>query len=481
MTRRIDRRHWDRQGNLLMDPKAFYGLYDPVGPTEVQTTGDVAIVTVRGPLDKHACIWWDSYEAIADRVESACESAASTIVMRIDSPGGVVEGCFDAARKVRAMCAKAGKRLIAFVDGRASSAAYAFACAAERIIVPETSSVGSIGVINTRIDVTAYNQKDGFAFLITSSGARKADGNPNVAISAEEAEAIRRDVDTLAGKFFAIVEELRGVSAQSIAGLEAATMLGEAAVGAGLADAVMTFDELLEAIEGGSSLTTNKENPMATKYEDAVAALKGIAEDETKPDEAKKAKAALAAMDPEEEKDDDSAEGDDEETDAEDEKKPEDAEGDDEEKKDDEAKAAASGAQARGTRGSTQASATDARLAELERGERARLLSSVTEDQRKRWAKKPLGMLRELVSEFARKPAPLAASAQARGTQGSGEGGRAATSADGVTQMSAEASGMDRLFGLSSAKRGVVNDGTLQTIGGYLPPSAGGAPAEKGA
>lgn len=461
--KRLERRRWDRQGDLLMEPKAFFGLFDPMGGApEVQTKGDAAIVTVRGPLDQFACFWWDSYEAIKARVAAACESAAGTIVLRIDSPGGVVHGCFETAREIRAMCASAGKKLLAYVDGQASSAAYALACAAERILVPETGCVGSVGVINTRLDCTAYNAKDGFAFLITASGARKADGNPNVAISPEEEATIRATVDELAGKFFALVEELRGVPAKTIAALEAATLLGEPAVEAGLADAVMTFPELLEAIEGGALASNPKEKPMASKYSEAVAALKEAADGEDE-EEAKKAKAALAALENED---------DEEEIEAEEDPPPSekvDAEGEDDEK--DEAKAKASSGKA-----SSKAS-TDARIADLERREAERerkaeaqeresLLASVTPDQRKRWAKKPLVALRDLVAEFKRAPTPLAAAATARGTQGAGEGG---ASPVGVTSLSPQASAMDRLFGLGSSKRGVVDQGTLQILGGELP------------
>ena len=134
------RRRYDRQGMLALRREAFLDFFvDNNADSRNETVEQCEIVTIRGPLEQHDGWWADSYEAVLDRVTEACESPSPVIVLKIDSPGGQLEGCFDAARTIRSRCAAANKRLIAYVDGCACSGGYALACAASEIVVPGPS------------------------------------------------------------------------------------------------------------------------------------------------------------------------------------------------------------------------------------------------------------------------------------------------------------------------------------------------------
>lgn len=238
---------FQKEGLLALRPQAFFMAFEEPARREVQTLGDTAIVEILGPLAQRKS-WWDSYEEIVERVDVACASNAGRIVMRIDSPGGELYGCFDAARAIRSKCAAAGKKLIAFVDGDACSAAYALACAASRIVVSETSFVGSIGVMESRVDVTGADARIGDRYAIVTSGARKADRHPHVAINDAELASTQTRVESLAAVFYDLVAEMRpGLSRKSIRALDAGVLHGAAAVRAGLADQVASFDALLES------------------------------------------------------------------------------------------------------------------------------------------------------------------------------------------------------------------------------------------
>jgi ClpP class serine protease len=238
---------------------------------------------------------WDSYESIQARVEAALASHLPALLLSICSPGGQVAGCFELADEIRATAGAAGKRVVAYVDGMAASAAYALACAAERIYVPSTGLVGSIGCMQISVDATAADRAMGLGFEVFASGARKADGNPHVAMSEGARGAIQANVDAMAETFFSAVAAARGLSPVAVAALDAGVFIGAKAVVAGLADAVMTLADVLASngqpigVQAGAEATTMDEKEIKS-------ALKAIAEGKDEK-AAARAKAALAAMD----------------------------------------------------------------------------------------------------------------------------------------------------------------------------------------
>lgn len=300
---------YKRSGILAIDPRAFFDVFSIPESRANAMLGNVAIVDIRGPLHTHDDSWCDSYEAVRARVAEACESPAPIVVMRIDSPGGDAAGCFDAARAIRASARDANKLLIAFVEGKACSASYAFAAAADTIVLGQTGIVGSVGIISTREDFSEMHAARGLRVSLITSGARKADGNPAQPMTESELKASQTLVDSMAGVFFELIAELRGVDAESVRALEAGVFHGASAVAVGLADRVQSFDEMLAAFASGGSTT------MASSYDKAKAALEEAAKgDDANAAAAKRALAAMEEKKPEEaadDTDDADAEGDD--------------------------------------------------------------------------------------------------------------------------------------------------------------------------
>lgn len=283
-----------RNGILALDPRAFFDVFAIPDSRANSVLGNAAIVDIRGPLHQHDDSWCDSYEAVRARVAEACESAAPIVVMRIDSPGGDAGGCFDAARAIRASARSANKLLIAFIDGKACSASYALAAAADVIVLGQSAIVGSIGIISTRADLSAMNAARGLRVALITSGARKADGNPDQPITEDELKASQALIDSMASVFFELVGELRGMDAASVAAMQAGLFHGAAAVSVGLADRVQPFEEMLAAFASGGS------TPMASSYEKARAALQEAAKgDDANAAAAKRALAAMEEQDPE--------------------------------------------------------------------------------------------------------------------------------------------------------------------------------------
>jgi ClpP class serine protease len=287
-------RRYDKQGILALDASAMYGLFPEQKQCTNEEIGTTTVVMVRGPYVHHRGWWCDSYDGLIERVELACESNARDIVLLVDSPGGELGGCFEAARAIREKCSAAGKRLVAFVEGQACSGGYALACAAEQIVIAPTAIVGSIGVLFMRADYSDADKAVGVRTTAITSGSRKADGQPQVPTTDAELAAHQKRIDALASVFFDLVSELRGVTSEAVDALEAGVMVGAEAVSAKLADRVQTWDGLLAALATGGPMADESDDS-EKDMESAREALAKLAKGEG--DEAQKARRALDALD----------------------------------------------------------------------------------------------------------------------------------------------------------------------------------------
>ncbi|MGJ5648903.1 S49 family peptidase [Morganella morganii] len=170
------------------------------------------------------------------------------ICLDIDSHGGEVAGCFDL---VDLIYAERGKKPIhAILSENAFSAAYAIASAADKIYVPRTGGVGSVGVIVIHCDWSQHIKDDGLKVSIITYGNRKAESNPYVALSDEAKAAIQHDVDEMGRLFVSTVSRNRGLSETVIRNTQAACYLAAEGVQMGLADVVaspdVAFQELMK-------------------------------------------------------------------------------------------------------------------------------------------------------------------------------------------------------------------------------------------
>lgn len=239
---------------LAVRPSALslYWLFG--GGHENENVGRSTVVTITGPLEQRAG-WWDGYDAIAARFACALkEEATSSVILRIDSPGGDAAGCFETVRMMRAAAKRSGKRVVTYVDEQAYSAAYALACVAGEIYAPPSGGVGSVGVIATCMDRVAQNEMLGLNYAVIYNGAHKADGHPDVPLSDGAIASVQRDVDKLAGLFFDTVATSRGIKASAIEALEAACLMSDEALDAGLVDGILGFDELVAMLATDENL-----------------------------------------------------------------------------------------------------------------------------------------------------------------------------------------------------------------------------------
>lgn len=225
--------------------------------------GDVAVVTVEGPLMQRGSWWRDGYEAVQRRIASAMADGATTaVLLKINSPGGVCAGMSEAFKAIRA---SRTKPVIAYADEVAYSAAYGLACCADEIWVPESGGVGSVGVLTTRVDATEALKLEGVRVEVVAIGDRKADGMPATQVTEAELKRIRESAQKLADIFADQVGEARKMTREQVLALEAGCFMGADAVAAGLADKVGGLaDAIARASTRGAKTMSRKATEKTT-------------------------------------------------------------------------------------------------------------------------------------------------------------------------------------------------------------------------
>ncbi|MGA0543212.1 S49 family peptidase [Neotabrizicola sp. VNH66] len=237
----------------------------------------IAVIEIAGTL-VHRGAWigqssgLTSYEGIAAQLQAAvADPAIRGIALDIDSFGGEVAGAFDLADRIRA--ARAQKPVQAFVADHALSAAYALASQADRVILPRTGAVGSIGVVAMHSDMSGALDQKGIAVTLIHAGARKVDANPYQPLPEAVRARIAGELEDLRQLFAETVAEGRGRRLDTLRalGTAAAVFRGEAAVFAGLADEVadpVTAFRAFAAAPRGTTTPRGKGPMMTTAPED---------------------------------------------------------------------------------------------------------------------------------------------------------------------------------------------------------------------
>lgn len=227
-----------------------------------RTPEGVAIVPIVGSL-VHRGAWIGSssgmisYEGLTEQLRQVgLDPQAKAVVLDIESPGGQAVGAFETAKVVRDLAAV--KPVTAVVNGLAASAGYAIASGASRIITIPSGVSGSIGVVMLHVDRSGALAKAGLKPTLIHAGAHKADGHSFAALPDDVRADLQAEVEAILDEFVATVAAGRpGLTAKAIRATEARTYTGEAAVKAGLADAVGSFDDAVaNAARVGTSRPT---------------------------------------------------------------------------------------------------------------------------------------------------------------------------------------------------------------------------------
>ncbi|MGJ4951854.1 S49 family peptidase [Bradyrhizobium sp. HKCCYLS20291] len=229
----------------------------------------VAIIDVTGPLFKRANLMTafcgaTAYETVRRDLQTAMDNASvRAILLNIHSPGGEAAGVAELASAIHDT--RGRKPIVAYAGDQAASAALWTAVAADEFFVGPTASVGSLGVVAGYRDTSGQDAARGvktYEFVSSQSPYKRVDLNTK-----EGRDRVQARVDSMAAVFVETVAKYRGKSVDHV--LEhfgqGDVLIGQAAVAAGMADGIATFEQVLASLcRGDSPKATFGVNPAAT-------------------------------------------------------------------------------------------------------------------------------------------------------------------------------------------------------------------------
>ena len=234
-----------KQGENGAEAGLFFDFMfdDEVGDgTPYNIEGGVAVIPVMGTLFD-----W-RYEAIQTKVEHALRNPEVVgVLLDIDSGGGSVDGNFDLVDFL--FEANKEKPLWAIANHFAASAAFNIASTARQIGITRTAGVGSVGVIATHVEFSKEDEMMGWTYTTVFAGARKNDSSIHKPFSKTARDNLQTDVDELHTLFIDQVARNRGLSPEAVRDTEAGVFSREAALEAGFADQITTYDDFLAAFQ----------------------------------------------------------------------------------------------------------------------------------------------------------------------------------------------------------------------------------------
>ncbi|MQG94487.1 S49 family peptidase [Pseudomonas sp. MN1F] len=213
----------------------------------VTMRGNVAVIPVVGPIFRYANLFTEisgatSTQVLATDIQRALDDPkVKSIVLNIDSPGGVASGINELAEMIYA--GRSRKKIVAYIGGIGASAAYWIASAAGEIVIDEASLAGSIGVVVEAV-VEDEKKTGRTRYQIVSRNAP----NKRPDLGTEEGRAkMGETIDAMADVFVSKVARNLGVSAEKVPAMgdHGGIRVGADAVKHGLANRVGSLESLI--------------------------------------------------------------------------------------------------------------------------------------------------------------------------------------------------------------------------------------------
>ena len=228
-------------GILVLFIGTVWLLMNAVGDEGLAAGGPrVAVVEIEG-------IIVDSSSAVRELREHAENPAVKAVVLRVNSPGGVVaptQEIFAAIQRVR----KAGKPVIASFGAVAASGGYYVATAADRIYANPGTLTGSIGVVMQMANLEGLLKKVGVDYVVVKAGAYKDMGNFARTMTPEERKILQALLDDVYSQFVDAVAEGRGLDRKDVlAFADGRIYSGQQAQALKMVDELGGFEDAVEA------------------------------------------------------------------------------------------------------------------------------------------------------------------------------------------------------------------------------------------
>ncbi len=216
----------------------------------------VAIISVDGAMYKKdiggMCSSVASYDQIVRMIDKAeNDPAVTTILFRVDTPGGSVAGADEVGDKIF----NSKKKTVCLYENIGASGGIWIFTAADELYATETTVLGSIGVI------VSYMEPTGETGMKRVSIVSKNAENKDCSLNGDCKNKIQKMLDSYESMFYARVERNTGFSAEQIKSTfnSGDVIFSKDALSAGFIQGVSTFDTLLSNLKNplGASPTVS--------------------------------------------------------------------------------------------------------------------------------------------------------------------------------------------------------------------------------
>lgn len=260
--------------------------------------GDQAEIAIKGVLtaqpDFFAAFFGGGNTVYSDIISALAEAEANDsikqVTLAIDSPGGKVDGMFDAVDAIKNF----SKPIKTVVSGMMASAAFALGASVSGEIVAagRATMIGSVGV------AVSMPVSDGVVTLTSTAAPKK---RPDVRTEEGKA-AVREQLDAIHGLYAEVIADGRGVSVETVNAEfgQGATLLADEALKRGMIDSVAgpslkVVNPKPTASKGGAKVEAQNMdlNKLKAEHPDVYAAAVAEGEEKGVEQERKRAKAHL--------------------------------------------------------------------------------------------------------------------------------------------------------------------------------------------
>ncbi|WP_165311044.1 S49 family peptidase [Vibrio ziniensis] len=281
----------DVEGNVLMasDMKKEAASFTPrrSGERSYQVVDGIAIIPISGSLvHKYGYIrpvsGMTGYDGIMHRITEALnDREVKAIMLDMDTPGGMVAGCFDLADKIAEY--RKIKPIWSLGYDMHCSAGQMIASACSRRLITQTGVAGSVGVIMAHTNIEKMLNEQGVKITLITAGSHKADGNPYEALPEDVRDKWQTELESNRQMFANKAATYMGIDVKHVLATEAETYEGQAAVDIGFAnevvnglDAVQIMSEHFKrnstTVDMGAAMSVVDTNKESTTQQPSAAA-----------------------------------------------------------------------------------------------------------------------------------------------------------------------------------------------------------------
>lgn len=213
----------------------------------------VAVVPIDGPIFAKANYFTRISGGVSTRqlaldIQTVLDDPEiSSIILKMNSPGGEVTGTSDLAEQIYK--ARSRKPIVMHGDGQVCSGGYWIGSAAHAMVVSPTTLLGSIGVVRAyQIRDDSKDKVRTVEYVSTHAPYKRFDPASDTGKA-----LIQRTLDDLHTVFESKVARNRGTSRKAVRSDfgQGGVKVGVEAVKAGMADGIMTFEDCLAELVSG--------------------------------------------------------------------------------------------------------------------------------------------------------------------------------------------------------------------------------------